>query len=218
MLSVVIPTLNAAHQLPACLSRLGGVEEIVVVDGGSRDDTIAIAEAAGARVIVAPKGRGSQLRAGGEAARGEWMLFLHADTLLGTGWLEEVAAHVVRTKRPACFRLRLGDPAWQARMIERGVAARVRLLGLPYGDQGLLVSRVHYRNAGGYRPLPLMEDVDLVRRLGRPKMLQADAITSAERWRRDGWFRRSGRNLLCLGLYSAGMSAERVARIYAGAR
>ena len=214
MLSVVIPTLDAAHHLSRCLARLSGVEEIIVVDGGSRDETIAIAEAAGARVVVAPRGRGPQLRAGGEAARGDWLFFLHSDTVLATGWLDAVHAHASRSKRPACLRLRLDHPAWQARMIERGAAARVRLLGLPYGDQGLLVTRTHYQGAGGYRPLPLMEDVDLVRRLGRVAMLRADAVTSAERWRRDGWFRRSARNLLCLGLYSAGMSAERVARIY----
>jgi rSAM/selenodomain-associated transferase 2 len=214
MLSVIIPTLNAAHHLPDCLARLSNVGEVIVVDGGSRDETIAIAEAAGARVVVAPKGRGPQLSAGGEAARGDWLFFLHADTILTPGWLEAVNAHVSRSKKPGCLRLRLDDSAWQARMIERAVAARVRLLGLPYGDQGLLVSRTHYQNVGGYRPLPLMEDVDLVRRLGRVLLLRSDAITSAERWRRDGWFRRSARNLLCLGLYSAGMSAERVARIY----
>ena len=216
MLSVVIPTLNAAQHLPLCLARLAQVGEVIVVDGGSSDETIAIAEAAGARVLVAPKGRGPQLKAGGEAARGDWLFFLHADTVLAPGWLEAVQAHVSMSMRPACLRLRLDDPAWQARMIERAVAARVRLLGLPYGDQGLLVTRTHYGNAGGYRPLPLMEDVDLVRRLGRVLLLRADAVTSAERWRRDGWFRRSARNLLCLGLYSAGMSAERVARVYSG--
>ena len=214
MISVIIPTLNAAQHLPACLARLSAVGEIIVVDGGSRDETIAIAEAAGARVVVAPKGRGPQLKAGGEAARGDWLFFLHADTVPAPGWLDAVHAYVARSMRPACLRLRLDDPAWQARLIERAVAARVRLLGLPYGDQGLLVRRRHYHDVGGYRPLPLMEDVDLVRRLGRVAMLRVDAVTSAERWRRDGWFRRSARNLLCLGLYSAGMSPERVARLY----
>ena len=214
MLSIVIPTLNAAGHLPDCLARLNGAVEIIVVDGGSRDETIAIAEAAGARVVITPRGRGSQLKAGGEAARGDWLLFVHADTIVGPGWREAVDAHARRSNRPACLRLRLDDPAWQARMIERGVAARVRLLGLPYGDQCLLVSRIHYHNVGGYRALPLMEDVDLVRRLGRVVTLPADAITSAERWRCDGWFRRSARNLLCLSLYSAGMSAGRVARLY----
>lgn len=116
----------------------------------------------------------------------------------------------------ACFRFRLDDGAWQARLVERSVALRVGLLRLPYGDQGLLLSRALYDRVGGYRPLPLMEDVDLIRRIGRRRLavLPVDALTSAERWRRDGWFRRSARNLACLSLYRAGMSAERVARLY----
>ncbi len=215
-LSVVIPALNAARTLPHCLGALGRVDELILVDGGSSDETVRIAEAVGARVVIAPKGRGVQLRAGGEAARGEWLLFLHADTRLGDGWREAAAEHMrLHPGKAACFRFRLDDPAWQARLIERGVAARVRLLGLPYGDQGLLISASLYDRAGGYRPMRLMEDVDLVRRLGRVRQLPADALTSAERWRRDGWLRRSARNLFCLGLYGLGVPAERIAQIYA---
>ena len=217
MLSVVIPTLDAEAHLPDCLERMKSADEILVVDGGSKDGSVAIAEAAGARLIVAPKGRGSQLRAGGQAARGDWLLFLHADTLPGRRWHEAVAAHQ-RTSpgKAACFRLRLSDRAWQARAIERGVAARVRLLALPFGDQGLLIPRRLYDQVGGYRPLPLMEDVDIVWRIGRWRLavLNEDAFTSAERWRRDGWWRRSARNLACLGLYGFGMSPERIARLY----
>lgn len=214
-LSVVIPTLNAARTLPECLARLGAVDEIIIVDGGSTDETVRIAEPAGVRLVIAPKGRGLQLRAGGEAATGDWLLFLHADTLLAPSWREVTFAHIHdRSHEAACFRFRLDDPAWQARLIERGVSIRARLLGMPYGDQGLLVSREAYDRAGGYRPLPLMEDVDLARRLRPIRMLAAEATTSAERWRRDGWLSRSARNLLCLGLYGIGVPAERIARVY----
>ena len=217
MLSVVIPTLNAQGHVPDCLERMKAADEILVVDGGSSDGTVALAEKAGARLVVAPKGRGAQLRAGGEAARGDWILFLHADTLLGRGWRAAAAAHArAHPDTAGCFRFRLADKSWQARAIERGAAARVKLLGLAYGDQGLLVPRSLYREVGGYRPLPLMEDVDLVRRIGRRRLRTIDevAITSPERWRRDGWFRRSARNLLCLGLYFARVPPERIARLY----
>jgi len=217
MLSVVIPTLNAAAFLPGTLERMRAADEIVVVDGGSSDDSDAIAGRLGASLVRSPKGRGVQLRAGAEAAGGDWLLFLHADSLPGPGWRETVAAHAAAAPdAAACFRLRLADPAWQARLVERAVAARVRLFGLPYGDQGLLVPRSLYDEVGGYRPLPLMEDVDLVRRIGRRRLrvLDEPAFTSAERWRRDGWARRSARNLACLALYRLGVDPERLVRLY----
>ena len=217
MLTIVIPALNAAASLGACLAAIGGADEIIVVDGGSTDDSAGIAERAGARVIAAPRGRGTQLRAGGEAARGDWLLFLHADTRLGAGWREAVAAHVATVpERAGYFILRLDDNAWQARVIDRGVGVRVRLLGLPYGDQGLLISRRLYNEVGGFRPLALMEDVDLARRIGRHRLrrMEATALTSADRWRRDGWLRRSTRNLACLALYALGMAPARLARFY----
>lgn len=215
--SVVIPALNAEACLPACLERTREADEIVLVDGGSSDRSVAIAAAAGAHTILSARGRGMQLRTGAEAARGDWLLFLHADTLLGHGWRDAVAKHArTHADKAGAFRLRLADAAWQARLVERAVAARVALFGLPYGDQGLLVPRPLYVAVGGYRPLPLMEDVDLVRRIGRRRLAVLDetATTGAERWRRDGWLRRSGRNLFCLGLYGLGVAPERLARMY----
>lgn len=221
MLSIVVPTLNAGLSLGRTLAALEGADEIVVADGGSHDDTAAIARRAGVRVVPAPKGRGSQLAAGAKAAQGDWLLFLHADTTLDTGWRAAVASHVTHGRgSAACFGFRLDADAWQARLIERGVALRVRLLGLPYGDQGLLVSRALYEEVGGFAPLAIMEDVDFVRRIGRRRMrvLQASATTSARRWRGDGWLRRSARNLLCLLLYGMGVAPQRIAEIYAARR
>ena len=217
MLSVVIPTLDVAPGLGAAIASVGEADEVVVVRGDSSDGTAAIAGRNGARVVSCVRGRGLQLAAGASAAAGEWLLFLHADTRLAAGWRAAADRHIETSPgKAACVRLRLDAPQWQARAVEAAVAVRVRLFGLPYGDQGLLVSRALYESVGGYRPLPLMEDVDLVRRIGRARLarIEVDAVTSAERWRRDGWLRRSARNLLCLTLYRAGVTPERIARLY----
>jgi hypothetical protein len=168
-------------------------------------------------LVTSPRGRGVQLRAGAEEATGEWLLFLHADTLLGSGWRDAADRHMSNAPHAAgYFRFRLQSDAWQARLIEAGVRLRGRLFALPYGDQALLISRELYNRVGGFKPMPLFEDVELVRRLGRRRLrlLQADAVTSAARWQQDGWFARSARNVGCLALYLAGARPERVARLY----
>ncbi len=217
-LSVIIPALNAAAALPGCIGALEGLPgEVVVVDGGSADGTADVAARLGALVVHAPRGRGRQIAAGVAAARGEWLLLLHADTVLARGWA--AAAYRFMAEQPdkaAYFRFALdaGEPA--ARRLERLVAWRCRRLGLPYGDQGLLVSRTLLAELGGVRDLPLMEDVDLVRRIGRARLvgLEVDALTSAARWRREGWTMRSVHNLFCLGLYFLGVPPRLIARLY----
>ena len=218
-LSVIVPALDAARMLPVVLKALGNEAEIVVVDGGSRDHTPAVAAAAGARVVPAPRGRGVQLAAGANAAHGAWFLFLHSDTVLGGDWRAEAEAFMSdpnNRARAAAFRFALDDATPQARRLERIVAWRGRVLGLPYGDQGLLIHRDFYRALGGFRPLPLMEDVDFVRRIGHARLhiLATPAITSAARWRLDGWLRRSLRNLTCLVLYFAGVPPRFLVRVY----
>jgi rSAM/selenodomain-associated transferase 2 len=212
-LSVIIPTLNASSFLPNTLTAIRGVEEIVVVDGGSTDSTPKLAEALGARVITSPRGRGGQIAAGVETASHQWLLVLHADTRLAPGW--QAAVH----DDPGCagyFRFALDSSDPRARRLERLVAWRCRTFGLPYGDQGLLIHRDLLRDIGGMRPLPLMEDVDLVRRLGRNRLvaLRADATTSATKWERQGYLRRSARNLMCLTLWFAGLPPRHIKRLY----
>lgn len=218
--SALIPTLNAAASLPATLAALRGeVAEIIIADGGSTDGTPDIARAYGAQVITAPRGRGPQLRAAAEAATQPWLLALHADTCPGAGWQEAVAGFIARPEaatQAGYFRFALDDAAPEARRLEAMVTWRCRWLGLPYGDQGLLIARDFYRTLGGYEPVPLMEDVALIRRIGRKRLvaLPPAFITSAEKWRRHGWYARSARNLFCLSLWFAGVSPDRIVRLY----
>jgi rSAM/selenodomain-associated transferase 2 len=219
-ISIVIPVLDDAEGLAALLAVLGRaplVGEIIVVDGGSRDGSAEIAATAGARVIAAPRGRGSQLAAGAAEATGDWLFFLHADCRPLPGWEEAVPGFIGGAREAAgYFALALDDPAPAARRLERLVAWRCRTLALPYGDQGLLISRRLYDAVGGYGTMPLMEDVDLARRLGRARLRPTGAtmLASARRYRRDGYWRRPLRNLCCLALYFAGVSPERIARLY----
>jgi len=216
-ISVVIPTLNAAATLPATLAALGPVGEIVIADGGSGDGSVELARRAGARVVVAARGRGPQLAAGVTASTREWLLLLHADTRLAPEWREQAAAHIRQDPdKAAYFRFALNSADPRARRLERLVAWRCRVLALPYGDQALLVHRDTLRRAGGITPVPIMEDVDLINRLGRRRLvgLSAAAVTSAAKWERDGWHRRSCRNLVCLSLWLVGVPPGRIARIY----
>ena len=217
--SVVIPTLNAGQALPRCLKGLieglkeGLIRELIVSDGGSDDDTIAIAGAAGARVVTGPASRGGQLRRGCAAARGDWLLILHSDTVLQPGWAQVVADHL-QDGRPAWFRLQFDAGGGLARAVAGWANLRARLFGLPYGDQGLLVRAGAYHRAGGYPDQPLMEDVALARALDGLTGLPVVARTSAARYQRDGWVRRGGRNLWILALYFAGADPEVLARRY----
>jgi len=220
MLSVIIPTRNADGGLPHTLTCLAaqraeaGIGEIIVADGGSAvaPDVAGF----GAVMISAPAGRGIQLAAGADAATGDWLLFLHADTILGDGWARAVQAHMHSSSSAAVFRFRLDDTRIRARILELLVHWRCRLFALPYGDQGLLISRKLYEETGGFRPLVLMEDVDLVRRIGRHRLawLEVPAITSAQRYVREGYVWRIARNLACLAMWSLGVSPERIRRFY----
>lgn len=224
-ISVIIPTLDAAgslrRSLPnlATLNALAMVHEVIFADGGSTDLTDRIAEESGAEFVRAPKGRGNQLAAGAAHATGSWLLFLHADTVLEPGWENAVAEFIAEPEnadRIGYFRFRLDDGSVGARWLETLVALRCRLLRLPYGDQGLLIARDFYHRLGGFKAIPLMEDVDFVRRAGRRRMaaLDTEATTSASRYLDEGYLVRPMRNLLCLTLYFLGVPPRTLVKLY----
>ncbi|MEX0339274.1 MAG: TIGR04283 family arsenosugar biosynthesis glycosyltransferase [Arenibacterium sp.] len=220
-ISIVIPTLNAEETLAECLAALieglmaGLIRELIVSDGGSDDKTTLIADEAGAVLMHGTPSRGGQLRRGAAAARGDWLLVLHADTILAPGWSDEVAAHIQNGRVPACFRLRFRARGLAPRLVEGWANLRTRFCGLPYGDQGLLLPRRLYEAAGGYPDQPLMEDVALVRALTkRPVLLESEARTSAARYHKSGWVRRGARNLWTLARYFAGADPALLDRQY----
>lgn len=219
LVSVVVPVLDDAPAVARLLSRLPphpGVE-VLVVDGAcdSRLEVLTNRRA-DVRLIRCEPGRGGQMNAGAAEAAGAWLLFLHADSILPEGWLDALSA-VAPPVVGGWFRFALDDASWQARCLERAVAWRVAFLRLPYGDQGYFVRPETFRALGGYDPIPLMEDVAFVRRLvqaGPVVELPLPLLTSARRWRADGWLRRSARNLVLVSLYFAGVPPARLARWY----
>lgn len=221
-LSIIIPTLHAADRIGPVLAALteglttGLVRELILSDGGSDDGIAAVAEEAGALLVTGPSGRGGQLARGAEAAGGDWLLFLHADSVPRPGWAEAVAAHLRdHAGQAGYFDLRFDAKGPAAGWVAGWANRRSRWLGLPYGDQGLLINAGTYTRMGGYRPMPLMEDVEIARRLrGRLRPLGHSVVTSAERYRRNGWVRRGGQNLWLLGRYLAGADPENLAEAY----
>ena len=220
--AVVIPVLFDTEAASAVLASLrpSSAIEIIVVDGADDPRLAAITSAHGGVTLVhSARGRGRQMNAGASAATAGWLLFLHADSVLPTGWLTAIDG-LDDDVIGGWFRFALDDAAWQARVIERLTAWRVDWLRLPYGDQGLFVRRHVFEQLGGFQDIPLMEDVEFVRRLvraGRVIGLPLPLVTSARRWRRDGWFRRSAHNLLLVMSYFAGINIERLARWYRSA-
>ena len=222
-LSIIIPTLNAASDLPECLQalmpglELGLIREVIVSDGDSDDATPRIAGDTGATLVTGASGRGAQLAAGAKAARGDWLLFLHADTYLSPDWAERAAHHMERrAESAAAFTLRYRSDDRAARWLEARANRRARMFGLPYGDQGLLISRKLYDAVGGFADVPLMEDVMIARALGKKRLvlLSADARTSAEKYERDGWRKRAWSNAFLLTRFLLGAKPEILAKAY----
>ena len=224
-LSVVIPTLEEACRLPLLLADLQqwqGELEVVICDGGSRDQTRQVAQLAGATVLDSPtSGRGPQLRWGVDHSRHAWLLVLHADSRLPGPWHQRVdqilsspEAHLSAWSFDFKVDAEMRPMLW---LLERTVNLRSRWLQRPYGDQGLLIHRQLYARVGGYRPLALMEDLDLVERLSRVatlRSLNCALLTSAQRWQKRSVLAQAWRNARLRWLWRQGRSTEQLLRVY----
>jgi rSAM/selenodomain-associated transferase 2/rSAM/selenodomain-associated transferase 1 len=223
MTSIVIPAWRGDRgHLERVLADLRGAADTEIVVAAPTDEAGTYQwlqkEHPKVRVVFAPRGRASQMNAGAAVTHGGWLLFLHADSRLPDQWHTAIreAAKLPRVVGGS-YRLMLDSDDWRARLIEAGVRARVGLLGLPYGDQALFIRRDVFDAIGGYRDLPLMEDVDLARRLKRVGKLLHHELrvrTSARAWERDGWLTRSAQNMCLAGLFVCGMSPAVLARVY----
>jgi len=221
--SIVVPVRRDAAALTRLLEFDFGDAQIIVA--ATKEDEAALAPLRAvyrsADWVLAARGRAAQMNAAAGEAAGDWIVFLHADTRLPAVWREAIEAAEAAGCVGGCFRFALDDPGWRARAITWGVRIRVALCGLPYGDQALFVRRDMFRALEGYSAMPIMEDVDFVRRLkrrGRIFRSPLAAVTSARRWRSDGWLRRTAANIVLILLFYAGVSPLALARADARVR
>ncbi len=218
-ISIIIPTLNEEEHLPFLLEHLnhGSPHEIIIADGGSRDRTLEIAKKSGACIVHSAKGRASQMNLAASTATGEFLLFLHADTVPPTDYPAVIRAilHTPGTSGGA-FRFALKGELRTAPLIERMVNLRCRLFQTPYGDQGLFLRRRIFHHAGRFPEWPVLEDLHLVRMLKRIGLIRTSAETahtSPRRWQQGGTVRTFFRHQLMLAAYHIGVSARHIAKL-----
>lgn len=218
-ISIIIPTLNEEEHLPLLLEHLkrGSPHEIIIADGGSSDRTVEIAGAAGARIVHAAKGRASQMNLAAATATGEFLLFLHADTLPPENYTAVIRSilHTPGTSAGA-FRFALKGELRTAFLIERMVNLRCRLFQTPYGDQGLFLRRQIFHHAERFPDWSVLEDLHLVRklkRIGRIRHSAESARTSPRRWQQGGTIRTFLRHQLMLAAYHIGVPARHIAKL-----
>lgn len=227
-ISIIIPCFNSAGRIMPTLACLvqpmvdGLIKNVVFADGGSTDIIAEIADEVGADFISTPKGRGLQCKIGVIYTKGEWLLFLHDDSLLAEGWDAEVSAFIndeANANKAAYFKFALDSRSVKAKVVAWGANVRSKIFGLPYGDQGLLISRKLYEEIGGFGSMPLMEDVDMITRIkahiGKQNLLMLNGVmtTSADKYK-DGYAKRVLRNFRYLMSYKMGKDLKAIAESY----
>lgn len=220
-LAIVVPTLNEEGTLRRCLPHaLAHADEVVVSDGGSSDATLEVARQLGARTVSGPPCRGGQLNRGAGATDAEILLFLHADTVLPEGAGLAVKRAVAAGAPGGAFLLRFDRDGFVYRLGRTVVNLRTRLAFTPLGDQAQFATREAFRELGGFREWPILEDLDLAKRMrrrwGRRRLavIEAPVVTSARRFARQGPARTVALNWLIWLLFAAGVSPQRLAKLY----
>lgn len=220
-ISIIIPTLNSATTIKSSIASLfpaleeGLIRELIISDGGSNDEIEEIANYIGAKFISGDQGRGTQLNVAAATAKGDWLLFLHSDTCLEIGWTHSVRYHIENSSDAAYFKLQFAAQGFAPSWVAGWANFRSRCFDLPYGDQGLLISRLLYEEIGGYLNIPIMEDLDISRRLkGHLRMMNSNATTDPIKYLQEGWIKRGSRNLFLMIKYLAGVSPKTLASKY----
>ncbi|MFQ4143004.1 TIGR04283 family arsenosugar biosynthesis glycosyltransferase [Chlorogloeopsis sp. ULAP02] len=219
-ISIIIPTLNEAENIKATLASIQPSTDLetIVVDGGSQDNTLAIAESLGAKVIKSNLGRACQMNAGASVAGGEILLFLHADTRLPFDFDVMIRKALEKPGVVAgAFALRIDAELLSLRLVEWGVNVRSRFWQMPYGDQAFFLTKEIFLYIGGFPELPIMEDFELIRRLrtlGKIALVPVPVITSARRWLQKGVWQTTLMNQIVIVAYFLGVSPERIRRWY----
>jgi hypothetical protein len=220
LVSVIVPALNEEGEIGPVLERLTGEPgvEVIVVDGGSEDGTVEMAQDLGVRVEPCESGRARQMNHGARLARGGHLLFVHADTLLPEGYSHHVR-EILREPGVLAGALRFGIQGnrFSFRMVEKVTNWRARFLQMPYGDQGFFMRRDVFELTGGFRDLPVMEDFEMVRRLrgyGRVAIAPVSSQTSARRWKKVGVMKTTFLHQLLILAYYTGVPLERIAYWY----
>lgn len=217
--SVIIPTLNESEFIVRAIrsAQLAGAAEIIVVDGGSSDATVGLAESQGASIVHSAPGRGIQLNAAANEASQDFLLFLHADNWLSSECGLQIVKAIETGTEYFCFKQQIKNPRWIFRLIEKGNAMRALYQKLPYGDQGVAVSRRLFDRVGGFPPISLMEDVTFARKLSRlasPVLLPGPIKVSDRRWVANGVLRQTLRNWITMLRFRLGVSPDKLAHSY----
>ncbi|MEH1976754.1 MAG: TIGR04283 family arsenosugar biosynthesis glycosyltransferase [Nostoc sp.] len=219
-ISIIIPAINEAGNIKKAIAttRANLNIEVIVVDGGSSDDTVAIAQSLNVKVISSSPGRAVQMNAGAVAASGEILLFLHADTRLPTGFDEMIRTALQQPGTVAgAFKLRIDASRLSLRWVEWGVNVRSHFYQMPYGDQAIFLTKEIFQQIGGFSELPIMEDFELMRRLkriGRVVIIPTPVVTSARRWLQKGVLKTTLLNQIVIIAYLLGVSPERICSWY----